>query len=113
MDLPIHIDTINMDLKGSHVEDFIFKLLAFWVIVNAFVFCWLISKLTFFKYFFRNTIWESNGLDPDQDEHFGPNLDPNCLQRLSADDKSRRQRVYWLIVWLSQCNIENLTHWVP
>ena len=31
----------------------------------------------------------SNNLDPDQDRHYvGPDLDPNCLQRLSADDKS-------------------------
>ena len=31
----------------------------------------------------------SNGLDSDQDQHFvGPDLDPNCLQRLSADDLS-------------------------
>ena len=30
-------------------------------------------------------------LDPDQDRHsVGPDLDPNCLQRLSADDKSQR-----------------------
>ena len=32
----------------------------------------------------------SNGLDPDQDRSsVGPDLGPNCLQRLSADDKSR------------------------
>ena len=31
----------------------------------------------------------SNCLDPDQDQHFvGPDLGPNYLQRLSADDKS-------------------------
>ena len=31
----------------------------------------------------------SNSLDPDQDRHFmGPDLGLNCLQRLSADDKS-------------------------
>ena len=30
----------------------------------------------------------SNGLDPDQALHFvGPDLGPNCLRRLSADDK--------------------------
>ena len=35
----------------------------------------------------------SNGLDPDQDRHsVGPDLGPNCLQRLSADDKSCRQQ---------------------
>ena len=40
---------------------------------------------------FRNTIRVSNGLDPDQDrQNVGPDLGPNCLQRLSADNKSRR-----------------------
>ena len=30
----------------------------------------------------------SNSLDPDQDRHsVGPDLNPNCLQRLSADEK--------------------------
>ena len=29
-----------------------------------------------------------NSLDPDQDRHsVGPDLGPNCLQRLSADDE--------------------------
>ena len=33
----------------------------------------------------------SNSLDPDQDRRsVGPDLGPNNLQRLSADDKSRR-----------------------
>ena len=32
----------------------------------------------------------SNSLDPDQDRHsVGPDLGSDCLQRLSADDKSR------------------------
>ena len=32
----------------------------------------------------------SNSLDPDQAQHFvGPDLGPNCLQRLSADDTGR------------------------
>ena len=39
--------------------------------------------LDFFK-----TVWESSSLDPDQARHFvGPDLGPNCLQRLSADNK--------------------------
>ena len=39
---------------------------------------------------FRNTIRVSNSLDPDQVRRFvGPDLDLNCLKRLSADDKSR------------------------
>ena len=33
---------------------------------------------------------ESNSLDPDQARHYvGPDLGPNCLQRLSADDTRR------------------------
>ena len=44
--------------------------------------------------FFRNTIRVSNSLDPDQAQHFvGPDLGPNCLQRLSADDTLSWQRV--------------------
>ena len=47
-------------------------------------------KINFFKKKFRNTIRVSNSLDPDQARHFvGPDLGPNCLQTLSADDKSR------------------------
>ena len=35
---------------------------------------------------FFNTIRVSKSLDPDQARHFvGPDLGPNCLQRLSAD----------------------------
>ena len=31
----------------------------------------------------------SNGLGPDQNRRYvGPDLDPNCLQRLSTDDKT-------------------------
>ena len=47
-----------------------------------------------------NTISVSNSLDPDQARHFvGPDLGPNCLQRLSADDKSLhyRDRVHCLL----------------
>ena len=34
-----------------------------------------------------------NGLDPDQDRQFvGPDLGPNCLQRLSADKKVTASR---------------------
>ena len=34
----------------------------------------------------------ANSLDPDQDQHsVGPDLGPNCFQRLSADDTSRQR----------------------
>ena len=47
------------------------------------------QHLIFSKNSFRNTIRVSNGLDPDQDLHVvGPDPGPNCLQRLSADDKN-------------------------
>ena len=46
-------------------------------------------KISSFKNSFRNTIRVSNGLNPDKDRHsVGPDLGPNCLQRLSADDRS-------------------------
>ena len=48
----------------------------------------MFSKSTFSKNSFRNTIRVSNSLDSDQDRHYvAPDLGPNCLQRLSADDK--------------------------
>ena len=49
------------------------------------------QQINFSKKSFRNTIRVSNSLDPDQDQHFvGPDLDPNCLPRLSVGDKSSR-----------------------
>ena len=49
----------------------------------------VLSKLAFSKNSIRNTIRVSNGLDPDQDRcSVGPDLDPNCLQRLSANVES-------------------------
>ena len=48
------------------------------------------QKLTISKNSLRNTIRVSNGLDPDQDRHsVGPDLDPNCLERISAVDEIR------------------------
>ena len=44
--------------------------------------------INFFKKSPLNTIRVSNGFDPDQDRHFvGPDLGPNRLQMLLADDK--------------------------
>ena len=51
--------------------------------------------LTFQNYFFvlknafENSINISNSFDSDQDSHSaGPDLGPNCVQRLSAGNKS-------------------------
>ena len=50
------------------------------------------SKSIFKKKIFQNTIRVPNSLDPDQVTHFvGPDLGPNCLQRLLADDTSRQR----------------------
>ena len=39
---------------------------------------------------YRDTVSVSSSLDSDQDrQNVGPDLGPNCLQRLSADNKSR------------------------
>ena len=58
------------------------------------LFCRLLifSKSTFSKNSFGNTIRVSNGLDPDQGRHsVGPDLGPNCLQKLSADGTNRQK----------------------
>ena len=48
-------------------------------------------KVKFSKSPFINITWVSNSLDPDQARHsVGPDLSPNCLQRLSADEKIHR-----------------------
>ena len=48
-------------------------------------------KFNSFKRSFRNSIGMSNGLDPDQDRHVvGPDLGPNCLQRLSLISRQQK-----------------------
>ena len=57
-----------------------------------FVVCWFFQNQLFLKNSFRNTFRVSNSLDPDQAWRFvGPDLGPNCLQRLSADKTSRQR----------------------
>ena len=64
--------------------------LTYWELYHVFWSSADFSKLTFLKNSFKNTIRMSNSLDPDQAQHFvGPDLGPNCLQKLSADDSSR------------------------
>ena len=53
---------------------------------------WIFFYIFFFfsKKSFRNTIRVSNNLVPDEARRFvGPDLGPNCLQRLSTDEKTR------------------------
>ena len=52
--------------------------------------CWIFFKKIFSKNLFRNTFRVSNSLESDQAGHIvGPDLGPNCLQKLSADDTVR------------------------
>ena len=54
-----------------------------------YVFCWILKK----KNSFKNTNRVPNSLAPDQArQNVGPDLGPNCLQRLSADDTSRQNK---------------------
>ena len=65
-----------------------------WVIFHDFCRLPIFSKSSLSENSFRNTctIRVSNSLNPDQARHFvGPDLDPNCLQMLSADDTSRQR----------------------
>ena len=49
-----------------------------------------VQNQLFRKNSFRKTFRVSNSFDPDQAQHFvGPNLGPNCLRRLSADNTGR------------------------
>ena len=57
------------------------------------LFCHLHAFLSFADFFgnyFRNTIRVSNCLDPDQARNsVAPDMGPNCLQRLQADETRR------------------------
>ena len=56
----------------GHMHKAILKLFAYWVIFHAFLLSTVFfSKSTFSKNSFRNTIRESNSLDPDQARQFG------------------------------------------
>ena len=61
---------------------------ACWVIFHVFLSSADFFQNELFQKFFQEHYQRlSNGLDPDQDQHFvGPDLGPNCLQRLSAAD---------------------------
>ena len=65
---------------------------AYWVILHVFSHQLIFFKSTFSK---NSFITVSNSLDPNQAQHFvGPDLGPNCLQRLSQDDNSRQRVNY-------------------
>ena len=60
------------------------------------------------KNYFKNIIRASNSLDPDPAQHFvRPDLDPNCLQRLSTDDTSKKRFFCHLLIDLKINFFEN------
>ena len=71
------------------------------LLVNILTLCMLGNLLLSSADFFQDELFQKilsgtpsecqNNLDTDQDRHsVGPDLGPNCLQRLSADDLNRR-----------------------
>ena len=63
---------------------------------NFFIICFVLQNWLFFfsKKLFSGISSVSKSLDPDLARHFvGPDLGPNCLQRLSEDDR----RCHWLV----------------
>ena len=53
----------------------------------------------FWKNYFNYTIRVSNSLGPDQArQNVGPDLGPNCLQKLATDDTSRQRFDNYLLV---------------
>ena len=72
------------------------KLIAYWVIFHAFFlsadfFQLILFQNQVFGKIISGTLSVSNSLDPDQVRHYvGPDLGPNCSQRVSADDTSRK-----------------------
>ena len=75
-------------IVGNHMSRLIYSAPPPWVILHAFMSSAdFFSKSTFLKTSLRNTIRVSNSLDPDQArQNVRPDLGPNCLQRLSAED---------------------------
>ena len=82
------IQSGKQDTEARKMYDDAIKVRIYCCILGNFLgFCCCL--LTFSKYSFRNTIRVSNCMDSAQDRHsVVPDLSPNCLQRLSADDKS-------------------------
>ena len=107
-------DRIHAKNNMSHTlprESLLFlKELTLWLLGNFLAFLLLLiiffSKATLSKNSFRNTIRVSNSLDPGQARLFvGPDLDPNCLQRLSADGKELNQEKTKLTLMTSHPDI--------
>ena len=71
-------------------------LISFWIFQYCFYYSFTLYYCAIFYSLntrFFNTFRVSNSLDPDQARHFVvPDLDPNCLQMLSVDDKGGCKR---------------------
>ena len=56
----------------------------------GFFFSCVLSSADFFQHWLLKKISVSNSLDPDQARNYvGPDLGPNCLQRLQPDDNDK------------------------
>ena len=64
-------------------------------------FACFLSSVDFFS---KSTFFKVRSFDPDQAQHFvGPDLGPNCLQMLSADDTSRGKELN--MIFLFVCSV--------
>ena len=69
-------------------------------------------KINFLQQFFRITMRLSNSLDQDQDRYFvGPDLEPKCFQRLSADNKRHPKQgksTYFKSIYLANLKVKKM-----
>ena len=109
-----HTNWLKVHSRG--VKKYIFAKKCIWISIWIFQYCFYYTFTVYccaifysLNTEFFNTIRVSNSLDLDQTRHFiGPDLGPNCLQRLSADNKSCPWRAKSLI----QNNLLILKPWL-
>ena len=85
-----------LKVHSRGVKKYIFAKKCIWISIWIFQYCFYYAFTVYccailysLNTEFFNTIRVSNSLDLDQTRHFiGADLGPNCLQRLSADNKS-------------------------
>ena len=99
-------------MKKLHICEKVYfdQLLDFRILLLLFLHTLLLCHILLFACWnFFNTIQVSKSFDPDQARHFvGPDLGPDCLQRLSADIagkvKYKTTCLYFLAKTLAKVN---------
>ena len=90
--LQVFWEDIQSCIQSFHFEIYGQKLFILRMLGNFSCFFEVCFKINIYKKIFQE-YHQSVSFDPDQDQHsVSPDLGPNSLQRLSADDKSRLGR---------------------